>query len=302
MDEQTMNYYQDNASEIFEIYEQAKTGIAQFFATAFPHGAKVIDLGAGSGRDMQILLDMGYDVSGVEPSDALRKLAIEKHQALVGRLEKGQLPKLPEKYNNSFDGVLCSAVLMHIPKEYFFDTALAIKRILKQNGRLLVSIPSSGQDLKANYRDDKGRLFNDYNSEYLQLLFERIGFQLIGKWTSKDGLGRENRSWITLLFSLVNSSNIRPLDQIEGILNRDKKFATYKLALFRALCEIAMTNYNQVIWEKDGFVRVPVHLLAEKNGSTIIGLSLKANSFYPRFMVKQPQGKTLLPFGHHYKT
>lgn len=264
MDEQTIKYYQNNALEIFESYEQAKTGIAKFFTTAFPSGAKVIDLGAGSGRDMQILLDMGYEVSGIEPSDVLRKLAIEKHPGLEGRLEKGHLPNLPEKYSNSFDGVLCSAVLMHIPKELFFDSALGIKRILKRNGRLLLSIPLSGQELNANCRDENGRLFNDYNPEYLQLLFERIGFQLIGKWTSEDGLGRENRTWITMLFSLVNSSNIRPLDQIEGILNRDKKFATYKLALFRALCEIAMTNYNQVVWEKDGYVRVPVHLLAEK--------------------------------------
>lgn len=264
MDEQTIKYYEDNALEIFERYKKATAGIAQFFTTAFPSGSKVIYVGAGSGRDMQILLDMGYEISGVEPSDALRNIAIQKHEGLEGRLEKGQLPNLPERYNNSFDGVLCSAVLMHIPKEHFFDSALSIKRILKQNGRLLVSIPSSGQELNANRRDENGRLFNDYNPEYLQLLFERIGFQLIGKWISEDGLGRENRTWITMLFSLVNSLNIRPLDQIEGILNRDKKFATYKLALFRAFCEIAMTNFNQVSWEKDGYVRVPVNLLAEK--------------------------------------
>lgn len=40
----------------------------------------------------------------------------------------------------------------------------------------------------------------------------------------------------------------RSIDRIESVLNRDRKVATYKLALFRALAEIGMTRYNQVRW------------------------------------------------------
>ena len=45
--------------------------------------------------------------------------------------------------------------------------------------------------------------------------------------------------WFTLLLELRSGGSVRAVDQIEGILNRDRKVATYKFALFRALAEIA---------------------------------------------------------------
>ena len=43
-----------------------------------------------------------------------------------------------------------------------------------------------------------GRLFKSYRPEYLQLLFERVGFQQIGRWDSGDALGRTGTRWYTL--------------------------------------------------------------------------------------------------------
>ena len=54
------------------------------------------------------------------------------------------------------------------------------------------------------------------------------------------------------------------MDQIETIINRDKKTATYKLALLRALCDIAQTSYRQVRWYADDTVSLPLGLIAEK--------------------------------------
>jgi 2-polyprenyl-3-methyl-5-hydroxy-6-metoxy-1,4-benzoquinol methylase len=45
-----------------------------------------------------------------------------------------------------FDGVLCCAVLMHIDSTELFNAALSIKRCLKVNGRLLISVPSQRSD------------------------------------------------------------------------------------------------------------------------------------------------------------
>ena len=88
-----------------------------------------------------------------------------------------------------FDGVLCSAVLMHIPEGDLFDTAFALRRLLKPHGHLLLSLPLQRDDVAADERDAHGRLFKGYTAEYLQLLFERIGFQLIGRWDTGDALG-----------------------------------------------------------------------------------------------------------------
>ncbi|RZB31021.1 MAG: hypothetical protein AEth_00975 [Candidatus Argoarchaeum ethanivorans] len=100
--------------------------------------------------------------------------------------------------------------------------------------------------------------------DYIQLLFERIGFQQIGRWDNDDSLERENHSWSVLLFQLKNSHTLRPIDQIEGILNRDRNTATYKLALFRSLCDVAMTNYQQAKWKSDQTVGIPIEDLVEK--------------------------------------
>jgi hypothetical protein len=48
------------------------------------------------------------------------------------------------------------------------------------------------------------------------------------------------------------------------VLNRDRKVATYKLALFRALCDIAQTNFHLAEWLPDGRISVPVHDIAER--------------------------------------
>ena len=264
MDNQTRDYYKKKSKEIFSVYNSCLGGISKYFSLSFPPQKKVLDIGAGSGRDMLCLLKQGYDVYGVEPCRELRNLAITKYPELSHRLIEGNLPVLGKPFGGEFDGILCSAVIMHVPKEQLFDSVFAIRSVLKKNGRLLLSIPLFRPDLDYKQRDKHGRLFIIYDPDYLQLLFERIGFQLIGRWNDKDSLGRENHFWITLLFQLETSQNVRPIDQIECILTRDRKTATYKLALFRALCDIAVTNFHRARWEKNGIVGVPVDDIVEK--------------------------------------
>jgi len=100
--------------------------------------------------------------------------------------------------------------------------------------------------------------------EYYTLLFERLGFKLIGYYEEGDGLGRAGVKWGVGVYHLDVSSGSRSLDKIESILNRDKKTATYKLALFRALTDIASGEYNNVKWYGDGTVGVPLRSIAER--------------------------------------
>ena len=211
MEKETLDYYKNNVNEIFQRYENATEGIDQFFRMAFSPESKVLDIGAGSGRDIKKLITQGYEVIGIEPCQKLIDLALKYHPELSGKLFQGNLPHLDEKFNGKFDGILCSSVLMHIPKEHLFDTAFTLKRVLKRRGYLLISVPRAGPKTNNQFRDEHGRLYHLYSPEYIQLLFERIGFQLNGSWETKDGLGRKNRTWIALLFHLTHASGIRPL-------------------------------------------------------------------------------------------
>jgi hypothetical protein len=167
-------------------------------------------------------------------------------------------------HGGNFDGILCSAVLMHLSEADLFDSAFALRGLLKKGGRLLLSLPRDRNDIHADGRDVNGRLFSPYTAEYVQLLFERLGFQLIGRWETEDALYRPGTSWFTLVLELGTGDKLRAVDQIEGILNRDRKVATYKLALFRALAEIATQEPRMVAWRGDGKVAVPLASISQK--------------------------------------
>lgn len=263
MDELTVKYYSTEAKSVSDKYNVTPSGLQKYFPTVFVGGMKILDIGCGSGRDIADLIKYGIDVYGIDASLEMVHNAQERHPELNERIEQAILPNLGKPFGGKFDGVLCSAVLMHLPKEELFDAVFAIRNVLKENGRLLVSIPQDRPDIDEHCRDSKGRLFNSVKPEYLQLLFERLGFSVIGKWWDDDST-RPGYSWFTIAFTLKYSGSIRPIDQVEIVLTRDKKTATYKLALIRALSEIAITEYKSARWLNDGMVGVPLSAVAEK--------------------------------------
>ena len=263
MDDLTAAFYESHAVAVAQRYEAVESPVECRFPIAFIEGARVLDLGCGSGRDTARLIAKGYDAFGVEPSGGLRAAAIANHPELAGKIVDGMLPDIGKPFGGDFDGILCSAVLMHVPDSQLFDAALNIRALLKQHGRLLISLPLSRGESLVNHRDADGRLFTPCAPEEITLLFERLGFQLIGRWDSSDVLARAGTSWFTLLFELRNSGTQRPIDQIETILNRDRKEATYKLALFRALAEISTQESRLAVWMPNGEVGIPILRVAE---------------------------------------
>jgi len=261
MDEITLSYYEQNANEIYDRYESISSGIADYFQASFPTGARILDVGAGSGRDLRHLLSLGYNATGIEPSDALRSLAISKFPDLKKKLIPGNLPSL--NVSEPLDGIVCSAVLMHIPESMLFDSLLSLRDALVIHGRLLVSIPQDRPGLDNQFRDTDGRLFQPVEAGRLVLLAERLGLSLISRWENKDGLNRPGHDWVTLLFE-KNSSIGRPLDRIQRVLNRDLKVATYKLALLRGFCDISDSDDRIFDWSVTGRVGVPVNLMVEQ--------------------------------------
>ncbi|RUO34269.1 methyltransferase domain-containing protein [Aliidiomarina sanyensis] len=262
IDQQTTRFYEDNAEDIFLRYEAvAQSGISKHFSSSFAEGASVLDVGAGSGRDVRELLSQGFDAYGVEPSDALRKLALKHHPELTERLFAGQLPDKLSTYKK-YDGVVCSAVLMHLPPNVLFDSILALRDLLNVNGRLLISIPASRPDIGTDDRDRHGRLFNPITPGQLKLLCKRLAFECIAEHDDGDALGRAETSWHTFLF-VRRSSLGKPLDRIESVLRNDRKTATYKLALLRAFCDVAEQDEHAVTWYPDGNIGIPTKRIAE---------------------------------------
>lgn len=259
-DEKTIAYYQYNVRDVFARYEAVKSPLLPYFPMAFLPGSRVLDVGCASGRDLKALLAQGYDAYGIEPVDAMREMAIAHAPELSSRIQAGQLPDI--QINERFDGVICSAVLMHISAGQQLESFVNLRNLIKVGGRLLLSVPDSRDDLDADFRDPQGRLFLPMESDRVCLLAEQLGLVLISKFRSHDALGRGGMSWNVLLFE-KSSENNRPLDRIESVLKHDRKVATYKLALLRAFCDMADRDAGAVSWLGGGFIGMPLQALAE---------------------------------------
>jgi SAM-dependent methyltransferase len=111
-------------------------------------GAKILDIGCGSGRHIceafriEGVTVVGADLSFDDMMEARGKLhfheKVGEHGGGVWALSAADVNNLPFK-KNSFDLVICSEVLEHIPDH---ETAVfEIMRVLKPGRNLVVSVP-----------------------------------------------------------------------------------------------------------------------------------------------------------------
>jgi SAM-dependent methyltransferase len=269
MDEKTASYYAKHASRLANAYSRAHDDYFRRLDDAFRECHRILDVGCGTGRDCLHFLNKGKDAFGADPSDEMlaeAKAGFEKaKQDWHERLHHAALPKLEPFKDGSFDGVLCSAVLMHLPEEEIFDAVYGLRRVLRHGGVLVISIPEKRDDVDAeSHRDTEGRLFTDLPPAKLELLFERVGFRVENRWISTDSVHRPSILWRTMVLRRLDDARDRPLHLVEGILNRDRKVSTYKLALFRAMSEIAQTQSHLARFTQDGKVSIPNQAIAEK--------------------------------------
>jgi len=269
MDALTADFYARNAAELKGRYGADDGRRGEELLRAFAGKRKILDVGCGTGRDVAFLLRKGKDAFG---TDAVPEMLVQARATLEsqgektsGRLFQESLPRLKTIRDGEFDGVLCSAVLMHLPDDQVFDAVYALRRILKPGGALMVSVPVLRDDVNAvDRRAGDGRLFSELPPGKLQLLLERMGFAAVDTSESQDSLGRDGILWWTGVFQCLDETVERPLRLVESVLNRDKKDATYKMALFRALAEIAQTQLHLAVHLPNGKVRLPLAAIAEK--------------------------------------
>jgi SAM-dependent methyltransferase len=179
MDPATTEFYKRYAEQGAIGAEAPESAISRYFESAFEAGSKVLDIGSGSGRDLALLRAKGFDAYGIEPNDAMRAYALQEHPDLLTRLQAGSLPLSGTPFGGVFDGVVCSAVMMHIPEDQFREAWESICRVLKPDGRVLFSLPQMRSDLLAHDRDRDGRFFRNHPPAVVDALLKAMGFSRI---------------------------------------------------------------------------------------------------------------------------
>jgi SAM-dependent methyltransferase len=202
MDRKTTEFYNRYADDGAIRAESARSAVSAHFASAFKVGGKILDVGAGSGRDVAVLRQLGFDAYGIEPNEAMRAFAVQTHPELAGRLQSGSLPLCGRPFGGEFNGIVCSAILMHIAEHNLLQSAASLRALLQPQGRLLISLPFMHPSILDGERDQDGRFFINHSPEAIQSLLEKHGFAQIGRWENNTVMQQTQTLWFILLFEL----------------------------------------------------------------------------------------------------
>lgn len=202
MDDKTHDFYAENAATCALRWDglEHDAGLAPFFANAFRPRGRVLDVGCGSGRQVRTLHEHGFDAYGIEPVDALRDQLVERHPGLADVIATGSLPDLtlPLSWPHEFDGIVCEAVLMHVPESDLVGALKSLRGYLASEGRLLISVPSERPGI-TEQRDLVGRLFTGISIDELEAFSSQVGFTFDARWRGRrDAQARQGHSWDVL--------------------------------------------------------------------------------------------------------
>ncbi len=196
MDAITLKAYSDNADRLITSYTTMKPRrLYELIATFFHRSARTLDVGCGSGRDLAYLQGAGFKIEGIDAVPEFIAHVKKTSPSIPVHLD--ELPKLKTIPDNSFENVLVSAVLMHLPGEALVEATKNLIRITAKGGRLIVSVKKRLGP--RSERDDLGRLFTDIQPWALKLLFESQGAELLFHEEQPDE-SREDTRWDNFVF------------------------------------------------------------------------------------------------------
>jgi SAM-dependent methyltransferase len=202
----TLEYYDRHAERIAAHYEEVDfSATLEPVIAALPAGARVLELGCGSGRDAAALLARGFDVTATDGSAEILAEAARHHPELSHRLIHHALPgELPFEAG-SFEAVLSMAVLMHLEAAELKSAYSAVHRVLRPGGLFAYSVNTERAGLDARGRDERGRHFTCLSPAEWERLHEAAGFQTEWKKESDDVTGRAGIRWVTFLCRSVGA-------------------------------------------------------------------------------------------------
>jgi SAM-dependent methyltransferase len=104
--------------------------------------SRILDIGAGTGRDAAWLAGMGHRVVAVEPTDAMRLPAMKLHPSPAIEWLDDSLPELARVRSRGepFDLILLSAVWMHFDSAQRAQAMANLAPLLQTGGALVMRV------------------------------------------------------------------------------------------------------------------------------------------------------------------
>ena len=158
MDKQTIETYDREAEQIAQLHSSlTPSGLYTLITEYFTKSANTLDVGCGIGRDTNWLNQHDYPALGVDASEGMLKQALHLYPQV--RFLKDFLPDLTNLNGQTFQNILCSAVLMHLNKAHLEQACLKLVTLLKANGHLIISI----RETNAVDHRENGKLYEPFD-------------------------------------------------------------------------------------------------------------------------------------------
>lgn len=191
-DDGTIAYYERQADEYFKKTVNADVSkLCCKFADYIEPGGRIMDLGAGSGRDLVFFKNRGFRVDGIDVSPEMCHLASE-YSGVNVICQKIQDWNPKEKYN----GIWANASLLHLTLEEIESFLDMVDNYLTDRGVLFISFKEG----ITTGLDSEGRFFTGVTEDQLKKLIEkRHKLRLLEVWLTADSLKRSGFRWINVI-------------------------------------------------------------------------------------------------------
>jgi 2-polyprenyl-3-methyl-5-hydroxy-6-metoxy-1,4-benzoquinol methylase len=161
------------------------------FLRHVPEGGRILDAGCGPGRDSLVFQQMGYDVTALDASAEMVRIASERLGKPVLRLHHQDVA-----FQQEFDGIWSMASLLHVPQAGLPLVFEKYRNALVPGGVLFASFKHGEGEVRT-----KGRLFSNQNRQSLERLIAPIAdLDVLDIWVDFDNRpGRGHEEWVSVL-------------------------------------------------------------------------------------------------------
>ena len=162
---ETLDYYNQHATEFTADTQNCDMTEKYFpFLSRVKSGGHILDLGCGSGRDSAYFMQHGYQVTAMDGSEEMCRVASN----LTG-LKVEQMLFQDITWQNVFDGVWACSSLLHCYKDELPTVLQKVADSLKSTGTLYVSFKYGDFEGTRN-----GRYFTNLTESMLEDLIKDI--------------------------------------------------------------------------------------------------------------------------------
>ena len=157
---------------------------------------RILDAGCGPGQAAAWFQARGFQTFGIDLSAGM--LSEARRRVPGATFQQADLRELqfPDSY---FDGIWCSAALLHLPREDVAQVLASFNRLLG-HGYLWLTVKSGdGEEVtEAPYGPDTPRRFTYFRPAELELALERANFE-IHSVTARHNSVEQTHPWISIL-------------------------------------------------------------------------------------------------------